>query len=60
MNKNDLLEAFKLYEKMIEGKIETDEDDLLLKYRLCIGLLIFFLSYSILLTIGFAVDLGIF
>lgn len=60
MNKNDLLEAFKLYEKMIEGKMETDEDDLLLKYRFCIGLLIFFLFYSILLTIGFAVDLGIF
>jgi len=56
MNK-ELLEAFKLYEKMIEEKLNQKEDDLSLKQRLYFGLFFFFISYSILITIGLAIGI---
>ena len=40
MNK-DLLEAFELYEKMIEEKLDQKEYDLSLKRRLYAGLFLF-------------------
>lgn len=56
MNK-ELLEAFKLYEKMIEEKADQKEFDLSLKRRLYAGLLLFFVTYSILITMGLIVDI---
>lgn len=56
MNK-DLLEAFKLYEKMIEEKLDQKEYDLSLKRRLYAGLFLFFVTYSVLITIGLIVDM---
>ena len=56
MNK-ELLEAFKLYEKMVEEKSNQKEDDLSLKQRLYFGLFFFFISYSILITAGLAIGI---
>lgn len=56
MNK-ELIEAFKLYEKMIEEKADQKEFDLSLKRRLYAGLFLFFVTYSILITIGLIVDM---
>lgn len=56
MNK-ELLEAFKLYEKMVEEKSNQKEDDLSLKQRLYFGLFFFFMSYSILITVGLVVGI---
>lgn len=56
MNK-DLLEAFELYEKMIEEKLDQKEYDLSLKRRLYAGLFLFFVTYSVLITIGLIVDM---
>ena len=56
MNK-ELIEAFKLYEKMIEEKANQKEFDLSLKHRLYAGLFLFFVTYSILITIGLIVDM---
>ena len=56
MNK-ELIEAFKLYEKMIEEKLDQKEYDLSLKRRLYAGLFLFFVTYSVLITIGLIVDM---
>lgn len=56
MNK-ELIEAFELYEKMIEEKLDQKEYDLSLKRRLYAGLFLFFVTYSILITIGLIVDI---
>lgn len=56
MNK-ELIEAFKLYEKMIEEKVDQKEYDLSLNRRLYAGLFLFFVTYSILITIGLIVDI---
>ena len=56
MNK-ELIEALELYEKMIEEKLDQKEIDLSIRYRLYAGLFLFFVTYSILITIGLIVDM---
>lgn len=52
MNKSELFEAFRLYQKMVEDKARREWDDMDLRHRFFIGLFLFFVSYSILLTIS--------
>lgn len=55
--KDNLIEAFELYEKMVECKAEQKEEDKSLKQRFYLGLFLFFAVYSILLTVSLVSDL---
>ena len=52
MTKKEVIETFRLYQKMVEDKAKQELEDKDLRQRFLAGLFLFFVMYSVLMTLS--------
>lgn len=52
MTKKEVIETFRLYQKMVEDKAKQELEDKDLRHRFLAGLFLFFVMYSVLMTLS--------